>query len=342
VKGHTEVFGEAVKGHRRDIGGADAIFILGMMPRSGTNFLWDLLCLHPDCAPARPPVMEDFFLEESDHLLDYTKAVRRWWDPDWGVFDEALMSELHRSIGDGLIAFLRADRDRRLVTKTPSVTHLDRFFTFFPAARLVILVRDGRSVVQSAMATFGWPFDQATRTWAQAADQIRRFEVEERDHQDRYFIARYEDLLDDAQAALVPVLRFLALDEDSFDFDAAARLPVRGSSFYFGRDHESVHWEPVERAPDFAPKERWRSWTPKMHERFEWLAGEQLRHFGYRGVVPPVDRPAAVIGHTIMDWGWHARSTVRRLAYGARVRLGTASRPLRQRLGLIRDAPSRR
>ena len=37
----------------------------------------------------------------------------------------------------------------------------ERFFAFFPCARLLILVRDGRSVVQSAVDTFGWDFDTA-------------------------------------------------------------------------------------------------------------------------------------------------------------------------------------
>ena len=44
------------------------------------------------------------------------------------------------------------------MTKSPSVAHLDRFFAFFPRARLLILVRDGRSVAQSAIDTFGVEF----------------------------------------------------------------------------------------------------------------------------------------------------------------------------------------
>jgi hypothetical protein len=56
-----------------DLQRADPIFIHGVLPRSGTNFLWHLLLLHPDCAPAVLPVYEDLFLEHSDHLVAFAR-----------------------------------------------------------------------------------------------------------------------------------------------------------------------------------------------------------------------------------------------------------------------------
>lgn len=319
---------------------ADPIFILGIMPRSGTNYIWDLLRLHPDCAPARTPIMEDFFLEHSDHLLTYTQAVRDWWDPIWGDFPDDLIDRFRESLGDGLISFLWVDGERRLLTKSPSVRHVDRFFAFFPRARLLILVRDGRSVVQSAMATFGWDFDRAARNWATAADEIRSFEANSgHEQKDRYLLVRYEDLVDDVVGSLTHVLRFLELKETVYDFDAAARLPVRGSSVEFGPGRQSVHWEPVDKRSEFDPKERWRSWSPAKHERFEWIAGEQLRYFGYQSLAEPVRTPRTRLRHQILDWKWQTRTRTRSVIYRTRVKLGTASRPLRQRLGLVRSEP---
>jgi hypothetical protein len=322
-----------------DLRGADPIFILGIMPRSGTNYLWDLVCLHPNCGQARSPIREDFFLEASDHLQAYTSAVRDSWDPMWGSFDQHIMEAFHESIGNGLISFLWVDRQRRLVTKSPSVRHIDRFFTIFPRARLLLLVRDGRSVVQSSMATFGWDFDRAARQWAAGADEIRRFEAEHRELADRWMLIRYEDLLDDLEGSLSPIFRFLELDAKVFDLEAAASLPVRGSSFYFGRGHDSVHWEPVARGADFEPREQWRSWSPRLHERFEWIAGRQLRYLGYREAGSPNRATPSVIRHRMLDWRWQAKQAARSRIYRARVRLGTASRPFRQRLGLVRTRP---
>ena len=139
----------------------DPIFILGIMPRSGTNFLWDLLRLHPQCAPGRSPIAEDFFLEHSDHLVEYVNQVQAAWDPLWGEFESRIEDRLAAALGEGLVSFLWVKRDRRLLAKSPSVRNLHRFFTFWPDARLVILIRDGRSVVQSCMRTFGWDFDLA-------------------------------------------------------------------------------------------------------------------------------------------------------------------------------------
>jgi Sulfotransferase family len=319
-----------------DIANADPIFILGIMPRSGTNYLWDLLRLHPACTPAREPIREDFFIEESDDLLAFTRHVADRWDPMWGEVDDEVMRRFHESLGDGLISFLWIDPDRRLLAKTPSVRHIDRFFTFFPRARLLVLVRDGRSVVQSCMSTFGWEFDRAARDWAAAADGIRRFVETPRPSTERHMLVRYEDLIEDLKRTLSTVLRFVELDEDDFDFGAAAELPVRGSSSYFGNGRDSVHWDPVPAGPDFDPRERWRSWTPDMHERFEWIAGNLSRYFGYTLPNDPVRGPGKIVRHRFLDARWRTKTTARSAAYRARVKVGTATRPLRERLGLVR------
>jgi hypothetical protein len=320
-----------------DLQAADPIFILGILPRSGTNYLWDLLRLHPACAPAREPVREDLFLENSDHLVDFVAALRASWNPTWGTFSDALDQALYGSLGDGLLSFLWVDRERRLLAKSPSVHHIDRFFTLFPRARLVILVRDGRSVTQSCMATFGWDFERGARSWAAAADEIRRFtSTVGKDHEQRYSVIRYEDLIRDLRGSLTPLLRFLDLDENAFDYQGATQLPVRGSSAYFGPGRNSVHWDPVARGTDFDPTERWRVWNRERHERFEWIAGQQLRHFGYRGVVELTNNPQTITSHRARDWAWHTRAALRLLSYRARVRVGTATRPARERLGLVR------
>jgi protein-tyrosine sulfotransferase len=303
---------------------ADPIFIHGILPRSGTNFLWDLLLLHPDCSRAREPVNEDLFLECSDHLVRFVDTVQAYWDPTWGRFTADLPEQMCRGLGEGLISFLWVDRQRRLVTKSPSVVHLDRFFTFFPWARLLILVRDGRSVVQSAMDTFGWDFDRGCRAWAEAARTIHRFQQAEVARRDRWRVVRYEDLVDDPEGQLRSIFDFLGLDATRYDFEAARSLPVRGSSA-FGRNQGKVHWEVVPKDPSFAPKQRWRSWRPAQLDRFDWIAGEQLIASGYAFERPPLTMRRSVT-HTVRDVRWHAARAARLALYRARVRLALRSR----------------
>lgn len=311
---------------------ADPIFIHGILPRSGTNFLWDLLLLHPDCVPALDPVREDLFLEHSDHLVAFAEAVRESWDPRWGALGPEVPGRLDAALGEGLVSFLWADRGRRLVSKSPSVHHLERFFSYFPTARLLVLIRDGRAVTQSCMDTFGWEFERAARAWADAADEIARFQRTHADRADRWRLVRYEDLVEDLESALPPLLGFLGLDPEAYDMNAARDLPVRGSSTFFGPGRSSVHWDPVRRNESFSPNRRWASWTPQQRERFEWIAGRQLRAFGYED--PPAPSPPAGAGarHRLLDTWWATRS----LARLARTRLGAATRPLRRRLGLTR------
>jgi protein-tyrosine sulfotransferase len=308
---------DATPGVPVDRNRAEPIFIHGILPRSGTNFIWDLLLLHPDCSRGREPVNEDLFLEHADHLTAFATAVQQAWDPTWGTFAVDIGNRLYESIGDGLISFLWTDRTRRLVTKSPTVRHLDAFFAFFPSSRLLILVRDGRSVVQSAMDTFGWDFDRACRAWAEAARTIRHFQQTQSAHADRWRVIRYEDFVDDTEPQLRAVFDFLRLDAERYDFVAARNLPVRGSSA-FGLHDGKVHWEVVPKDNTFSPKERWRSWSVAQRERFEWLAGEQLREFGYATTT----RRFGVLDsarHTARDWGWVAWKTARRALNRARL-----------------------
>jgi protein-tyrosine sulfotransferase len=307
-----------------DMHRADPIVIHGILPRSGTNYLWDLLLLHPDCARAREPVNEDLFLEQSDLLVSFAERVRASWHPIWGDFPADLTEHLCAGIGEGLLSFLWTNRERRLLTKSPSVRHLDRFFTFFPSARLVILVRDGRSVAQSAMDTFGWSFDRACREWSAAAQTIHHFQQEQSGHPDRWRLLRYEDLVDEPEGQLRSLFEFLDLDADRYDFQAARSLPVRGSSA-FGRKAGKVHWETVAKEASFSPKERWRSWPAHRLERFQWVAGEWLDYFGY----PDSRRrfsSAASVRHTLRDWRWQAATSANRLVYRTRGRLALRTR----------------
>jgi protein-tyrosine sulfotransferase len=276
------------------------IFIHGILPRSGTNFLWDLLLLHPDCARGREPVNEDGFLEHSDHLVEFVKTVRSSWDPIWGTFGADLPDRLCEALGYGLVSFLWTDRSRRLVAKSPNTRNLDRFFAFFPHARLLILVRDGRSVVQSAMDTFGWSFDRACRDWSEGARTILRFQQAESARVEHWHVVRYEDLIDDPETQLRSIFEFLDLDPARYDFEAARNLPVRGSSA-FGRKSGKVHWTAVAKDASFDPKERWRSWSAGQLARFEWLAGEELAEWGYTASARTFSIAERVL-HTFRDW----------------------------------------
>lgn len=255
------------------------IFILGILPRCGTNFLMDLLCSHPDCAPPAP-IWEDFLVTHADLLARYVDRVSQRWNRRWGEID-SLRDQLMTHLGVGLTSFLdERSGAGRTATKTPRVENLEWFFKLFPKAPLVILVRDGRSVVESGIRTFGWNREWATHKWVEAADRILEFDRKHRKTDARYRIVRYEDLCENLEKELRGILDFVGLDADLYDFEAASQLPVRGSST-IREDGSEVHWKPVAKPKNFDPVSRYSHWTRAKHERFNWIAGQSLERLGY-------------------------------------------------------------
>jgi hypothetical protein len=248
------------------------VFILGVEQRSGTNYLWQLLRLHPRCHVGS--VGEDFLLEHSQFLKEYADRLYRSWIPKWRERMGGGSDPLIASIGDCLIAFIKKPYDlypgeaashpekpsgsdflsKTLITKSPSVKNLDHFFRLFPDAYLLLLVRDGRSVVESGMKSFGWTFEDAVRRWNRGARKILEFVDHYRGSDKRFLLVRYEDLVSDTEAALRKVFTFLNFEPDHYDFEAAKNLPIFGSS-ESKASHGNVHWNKVEKTERFAPPE---------------------------------------------------------------------------------------
>jgi hypothetical protein len=269
------------------------------MPRSGTNYLHQLLSLHPDCALAEHEAMkEDFLLHHASFLTDY--ADRLAWQ--WGHWGEAtpVQQDLLQGLGHGLEQFLAPSHPARIVlTKTPSVRNTIDFFDLFPDARLLLIIRDGRSVVASGMKGFGWNFEKATRRWVQAARTV--IDVQQRfgESSNQHLIFRYEDLNADPKAVLVRIFQFLELSAHTYDYSEALDLPLYGSSFSASTQRD-VNWQPQPKPKAFNSQERWAEWPDGLHARFNWLGADELRQLGY---VPKenLQYPLGFLRHRLTD-----------------------------------------
>jgi len=268
------------------------IVILGIQPRSGTNYLSDLICLHPDCSPPIG-VPEDHLLAGAGHLAAYDQAQQNVWRNRFRLDVTETLPDLLPLLGAGLLGGLGAHcPSPRLVTKTPSVENLHLVPRLFACAHLVLLVRDGRAVVESRIRS--WPndddmeaqYDQHTRAWATAADTILDFRGTVSPLSYPYLVVRFEDLVKRTESTMGMVLDFAGLAQADYDFNAAAALPVRGSSTYgrpgWGKAAPGeVHWHPVPRTDTFDPVGRAADWSEARHRRFNAQAASQLEAFGY-------------------------------------------------------------
>jgi hypothetical protein len=173
-------------------------------------------------------------------------------------------------------AYARKEGKPRWGDKTPHyVHHVDALLEVWPAARFVVLVRDGRDV---ALSLRRMPFGP-NNAWAAAqwwARGIRAGERARRDHPDQVLRVRYEDLVRRPGEEVLRVCAFLGLGYEA-DMLALERVDRRKVV------PDQASWFPTLFAgvsTQFAG--RWeREMRPRDRRVFAALAGPELATLGY-------------------------------------------------------------
>ena len=275
-------------------------FILGVGQRSGTNYIYNLLKQHPACI-GPGPIWQDYVLEKSSLLTEYVNHIYQRWNPNWEVTNKVAPPDtLLRYFGESIERFLRLQITNESIntnvpqeentkqnsstiflTKTPSVTGLENIFEIFPEAFLILIIRDGRTVVESGVRSFDWDYEIATRKWAAAANTIYQIKKKYENTSKNFLIIKYEDLFTDEKSELIKMFNYLELNANDYNFDATAELGVTGSSDV-RKQMGNVHWDATKKTQDFNPLARFKSWNTKRHDRFNWIAGKSMNNFGYK------------------------------------------------------------
>lgn len=256
------------------------LFLLGITGRSGTVYFSELLRRHPDIKIWRP-LWEDHLLEWIGPVADFAAGITEMWQDTWHL-DAAEANRFIRSLGGGIESFFTEGTITRYVLlRTPTVRNVRFAALFFPRSPIVLLVRDGRAVVESARLTFGETDEEVTRYWAQGGRQILDFMADATELGPPRLLVRYEELVTNTEGQLRRVFGALGLDPEGYDYAGTAQLPVCGSSV--ARDGaDTVHWKPVTRPDDFNPLDHHRkNWTPQRLAAFAAVAGEVLSALGY-------------------------------------------------------------
>ncbi len=277
-----------------------ALFIRGIMPRSGTNFLADILGCHHDVVRS-PGNLWEFvpfrFQADLERYIDRVSASKhaRQFDPRGFL----------PYLGDAWLRYLAPDLgpDRVAVYKEPSVEALGSMFEMFPRSRVIFIVRDGKDIVSSQLnADFSLPpfqwwnrhhwrrtlpdesFRIHCRAYRRAAETLIGF-LESADaarHSDRFLVVKYEDLVRQPGPGIESILSWAGLPAERFDWDKFHRMPVRGSSFLRDRDGKHDFGTGVEKPETgFQPIGRWRDWSAKRLRCYHSIAGQAARRLGY-------------------------------------------------------------
>ena len=259
-------------------GRAEGVFIIGC-PRSGTSVFSWALAQHP----------KFWTSAESDYLLElygqgrlhgaYKKAHERA-DRGWLEKHNIGFSEFAEKLGLGAEALYDSrSGGARWVDATPGYTLMTgELLKLFPTATLLHILRDGREVVNSMVASgfeTEWATDFATacRAWAHYA--MLGHEAAEA-HPGRVLEVRHDHLVTDPEAELARVFTFLGEKPSNRSVDLIARGRINSS--YGNIEPGDIK---LPKNPASSPKRPWESWTPTQTSTFRKLAGKAMSILGY-------------------------------------------------------------
>jgi tetratricopeptide (TPR) repeat protein len=192
---------------------ATPVFLIGF-PRSGTTLLDQILASHPHVTTLEEC---DNLIDAADELLGSEAALARWADlPDDAI--ERLRARYWQRVETGLE---RAPATPLFIDKVPlNAVRLPLIHRLFPAAKIILALRDPRDVVLSCyQQRFGMNvamyqllrLDTATAYY----DAVMRLvEVSRRKLPLRLHTVKYEDVVVRFEEAVRGVLAFLELEWD--------------------------------------------------------------------------------------------------------------------------------
>jgi protein-tyrosine sulfotransferase len=274
---------EAIAAAVRGAASRPAIFVHGILPRSGTNFLSDALALHPD-VHAHPGRLWEFPL-----LYVATSAVAL--QQEFLIMFKRNREVMERYdifgyLASGWLAALQGEAgERRILLKSPHMQNITLFRHVFPNDTLLLCLRDGRDVIQSSLRTFGRVrpgrkgVAELAREWRYGTEAVLSFEVGGANAYPKALVVRYENLVQSPEITMREILAHANLDPWRYDFQALARLPVRGSSSVRASDHD--RWAQRAKDDSFQPIGRWTGWSAARKRKVKALAGETLIRAGY-------------------------------------------------------------
>lgn len=239
------------------------IFVLGA-PRSGTSMMQWALRQHPDLWGGQE---SDFMIPLVEKLREIHEFGSKRANLHWLSGQEVSEAEFLEYMGLGLNAlYTNRAGGRRWVEQTPQYTlHMGDILSLFPGSAFVMMLRDGRDVVES-LKNFVNPVEhvEASRLWRRFAEEGLNFA--EGVHGDRVHIVRYRDAIEHTHETMAELFEFLNVSESEGSVAwIRDRSPINSS--FTGEDRISTG--------------RWSGWSPTERRQFLDIAGDVLIRAGF-------------------------------------------------------------
>jgi hypothetical protein len=290
----------------------EPFFIIGFQ-RSGTTLLRLMLDNHPDLAIPLDTV--GLWAKYEDRLAEYAglateadarrlitallaeERIRLWEVP---LTVDGILALRQRAGFPGIVdafhlGYAAAKGKRAWGDKDPgNMERLDRISRWFPACKVIHIVRDGRDACLSQQQqNFGIQdlFDCAC-AWREQVEWVRR--IGGILGTERYFELRYEDLVTDAAPILEQLCRFLGVTYSpqmlEYHRDVKRSVP----------DEKRHIWPLLDMPPQKDAAGRWKK-AMSHGERvgFEKRAGSMLRAMDYETLPELTGAARAELGHLV-------------------------------------------
>ncbi len=278
---------------------------VGACARSGTTFLGSMLGTHSQCfATPESKFNVEVYLDCLRHsqnvelMVAFDKIKQRTDFSGWGIdLDCVDVAELQRCQGyPDLIKWLVNEYARSLgrseakfwIDHTPfNIVYAATLFALYPDAKLIHLVRDGRSVASSVMKLDWGPNTPNTAAYWWINRVAHGLAAESFFGPERVQRIRYEDLVLHPQATLQTICTFLGIDfEPKMVTGAGFRLP-----------EHLAHIHPlVGKQPNTKRIKAWQNeLTPRQIEIYESIAGQFLTCLGYDLKFGLAPRPVSAV-----------------------------------------------
>jgi hypothetical protein len=232
------------------------IFLLGTQ-RSGTTLLTRILSAHSGLYIQNELPMQGLFdtpIDKEILLQRFTRSIAR-------IHKKQLSIEESKELRWGL--------------KDPLLTYqLEHLATYFPDSKYILIVRDGRGVVNSYMDNrwgLGTNVFSGAKRWKEEIQLQTEFAKR---FKDNCLSIRYEDLISDLESTLVSICTHLDITYDS------AMLTYHKAPMEFDDNRENRN---TQKAPDKKLGQKWRDiLTSRQVGIIEYVAGKELEQYGYQ------------------------------------------------------------
>jgi Sulfotransferase family len=233
---------------------------------------------------------EDLSAEQLPAVLDRYEQDTRF--PYLGIGPEvkpALLQDAN-NVGDVfsnlMTHFLVEHKKQRWGEKTPGhLRYVDHIRRYFPDARFILVVRDGRAVIASQLKhpVWGWDLLTAARRWSRDARAM--LGVMQQVDTEHLFILRFESLLKDPKRMVRDVCEFLG---ESFEPAMLSPSEQAASNAVTDAEYYDRPWmKKSTRAIDDSRANAWRSeYSAVRLKLVESVAGRELTRLGYDSLNP--------------------------------------------------------